>query len=173
MVEPILTALAVTGGYVHVGPPGSGHFAKLVHNGIEFGMLQAIAEGVGLLEAFRDPLPVADILKCWTNGSVIRSWLMELMAQGYRANGGLESIESVVEDTGEVNWLVQDALDMEVAIPVISQSVMQLIASRDDRKLWARAIAVMRHGFGGHPFGRDESIRRGRRTSRVGDLCRD
>jgi 6-phosphogluconate dehydrogenase len=173
LVEPMLKALAVEGGYVHAGPPGAGHFVKLVHNGIEFGMLQAIAEGVDLLESFRDRLPVADIVRTWTKGSVIRSWLIELLAQHYRDAGGLAETPGVVEDTGEVNWLVQDALDMEVPIPVIAQSVMQLIASRDERRTWARAIAAMRHGFGGHPFGRDDSIRRGRRTSRVGDLWRD
>lgn len=173
VVEPLLSELAVAGGYVHAGPPGAGHFVKLVHNGIEFGMLQAIGEGIDLLESFRDPLPVADILRCWTNGSVIRSWLVELLAEHYANAGSLAATPGMVEDTGEVNWLVQDALDMEVAIPVIAQSVLQLIASRDDRRTWARAIAAMRHGFGGHPFGRDEAVRRGRRTSRVGDLWRE
>jgi 6-phosphogluconate dehydrogenase len=169
LLEPILTALAVPGGYVHAGPPGAGHFAKLVHNGIEFGMLQAIGEGVDLLERHPEELAVADILRCWRHGSVIRSWLVDLLEQAYRAEGGLEPIPSYVEDTGEVNWLVADALHLEVPIPVISQSVMQLFASRDDRRLWARAIAMMRHGFGGHPYGADEAIRQERRTGRVGD----
>jgi 6-phosphogluconate dehydrogenase len=99
---------------------------------------------------------------------VIRSWLVDLMEQAYRAENGLERIPSYVEDTGEVDWLVADALRLEVPIPVISQSVMQLFASRDDRRLWARAIAMMRHGFGGHPYGKDEAIRRERETGRVG-----
>jgi 6-phosphogluconate dehydrogenase len=168
LLEPILTALAVPGGYVHAGPPGAGHFAKLVHNGIEFGMLQAIGEGIDLLERHPSELSVADILRCWRHGSVIRSWLVDLMEQAYRSESGLERIPPYVEDTGEVDWLVADALHMEVPIPVISQSVMQLFASRDDRRLWARAIAMMRHGFGGHPYGADEAIRRERRTGRVG-----
>jgi len=172
-IEPILRALSVEHGYVHAGPAGAGHYAKLVHNGIEFGMLQAIAEGVSLLDAHHTPLPVGDILRCWTHGSVIRSWLIELMAEGYAKTDGLANTPPWIEDTGEVNWLVQDAMDMEVPIPVISQSVMQLFASRDDRRVWARAIAAMRHGFGGHPFGHDEAIRRGRTTSRVGMLWRD
>ena len=168
LLEPILTALAVPGGYVHAGPPGMGHFAKLVHNGIEFGMLQAIGEGIDLLERHPSGLAVADILSCWRHGSVIRSWLVDLLEQAYRAESGLERIPPYVEDTGEVDWLVADALHLEVPIPVISQSVMQLFASRDDRRLWARAIAMMRHGFGGHPYGADEAIRQERRTGRVG-----
>ncbi|MGE5145293.1 MAG: NADP(+)-dependent, decarboxylating phosphogluconate dehydrogenase [Candidatus Eiseniibacteriota bacterium] len=167
-VEPILKALAVEGGYVHAGGPGAGHFVKLVHNGIEFGMLQAIAEGVDLLEHYRDALPVADVLRCWRHGSVIRSWLVDLMAAAYRERGGLDTTPAFVEDTGEVNWLVNDALHMETAIPVIAQSVMQLIASRDGRGNAARAIAQMRHGFGGHPFGADAAIARERRQGRVG-----
>jgi len=163
--EPVLRDLAVEGGWVHAGGPGAGHFVKLVHNGIEFGMLQAIGEGIDLLEPFREPLPVADVLHCWQHGSVIRSWLVDLMAEAYRDKN--LNVPPYVEDTGEVNWLVDDALHMEVAIPVISLSVTQLIASRDDRKNWARAIALMRHGFGGHPFGRDESIARERREGRV------
>jgi 6-phosphogluconate dehydrogenase len=167
-LAPILTALAVPGGYVHAGPPGAGHFTKLVHNGIEFGMLQAIGEGIDLLERHPAGLAVPDILRCWRHGSVIRSWLVDLLEQAYRAEDGLERIPPYVEDTGEVDWLVADALHLEVPIPVISQSVMQLLASRDDRRLWARAIAMMRHGFGGHPYGQDEAIRRERQTGRVG-----
>jgi 6-phosphogluconate dehydrogenase len=163
---PILRRLAVNGGYVHAGGPGSGHFVKLVHNGIEFGMLQAIGEGVALLEGYAEKLPVGAILGCWRNGSVIRSWLVELMEEQYRQQDGL-AVPPVVEDTGEVNWLVDDALRMEVPIPVIAQSVMQLFASRDRRKDWARAIAMMRHGFGGHPFGLDRAVARERRTGRV------
>ena len=167
-VEPILEELAVDGGYVHAGPPGSGHFTKLVHNGIEFGMLQAIGEGVDLLERYRDDLDVAEVLRCYRHGSVIRSWLMDLMEAAYRENGGTDEIPAYVEDTGEVNWLVDDALHMEVSIPVISQSVMQLFASRDSEKNWARAVAMMRHGFGGHPYGSDEAVVRERREGRIG-----
>jgi 6-phosphogluconate dehydrogenase len=167
-VEPLLKALAVEGGYIHAGGPGAGHFVKLVHNGIEFGMLQAIAEGMDLLTHYREPLPIADLLQCWQHGSVVRSWLVELMEKMYRDKGGMEKVEPYVEDTGEVNWLVDDAMHMEVAVPVIAQSVMELIASRDKTENWARAIAMMRHGFGGHPFGADKGIQRERRTGRVG-----
>ena len=167
-IEPMLIELAVEGGYIHAGGPGAGHYVKLVHNGIEFGMLQSIAEGMDLLTHYRDKLPVADLLKCWQHGSVIRSWLIELMEQMYRQEGGLNSVEPYVEDTGEVNWLVDDALHMEVAIPVITQSVIELVASRDTSRNWARAIAMMRHGFGGHPFGKDAGVARERHTGRVG-----
>jgi len=173
LVEPILRALAVEDGYVHAGGPGAGHFVKLVHNGIEFGMLQAIGEGVDLLERYREQLPVSDILRCWRHGSVIRSWLVDLMEEAYRSRDGLASIPAFVEDTGEVNWLVDDALRMEVPIPVIAQSVMQLLSSRDEQKNWARAIAAMRHGFGGHPFGADENIACERRKGRIGSFPAD
>ncbi len=167
-IEPMLIDLATEGGYVHAGPPGAGHFTKLVHNGIEFGMLQAIGEGVALLERYGDRLPVADVLRCWRFGSVIRSWLIDLMEASYRQNGGLDPIPSYVEDTGEVNWLVDDALHMEVPTPVIAQSVVQLLASRDQSRESARAIAMMRHGFGGHPYGEDAGIEAERRHGRIG-----
>ena len=172
-VEPILRKLAVADGYVHAGPPGAGHYTKLVHNGIEFGMLQAIAEGVSLLGGYRQALDLPGILRCWRHGSVIRSWLVDLLEQGWREKGGLERIPPYVEDTGEVNWLVSDAMRMEIPVPVIAAAVMQLSASRDDARDWARAIAVMRHGFGGHPYGADEAIRKARQTSRVGDFYAD
>lgn len=172
ILEPILKHLAVPGGYVYAGPSGAGHFVKLVHNGIEFGMLQAIGEGVDLLERFDDPLPVADVLACWRNGSVIRSWLVDLMHEAYVRREGMADVPGYIEDTGEVNWLVGDALRMEVPIPVIAQSVMQLFASRDDDRQWARAIALMRQGFGGHPLGPDPALKCERQTSRIDDIWR-
>jgi 6-phosphogluconate dehydrogenase len=173
LIEPLLRNLAVPDGYLHVGGPGAGHFVKLVHNGIEFGMLQAIGEGIELLTRYRDKLAIADILHLWTRGSVIRSWLVELMEQMYREEGGLEAVAPYVEDTGEVDWLVDDALQMEVPIPVITQSVVQLVASRDDSRDWARAIAMMRHGFGGHPFGANAGIARERHTGRIGGFVQN
>ena len=171
-VEPMLIELAVPDGYVHAGPPGAGHFTKLVHNGIEFGMLQAIGEGIDLLEHYRDELDIPEVLRCWRHGSVIRSWLIDLMEAGYRERGGLGEVPAYVEDTGEVDWLVSDAMDMEVSVPVIAQAVMQLIASRDTERDAPRAIALMRHGFGGHPFGPSEPIQRERRTGRIGGFER-
>lgn len=169
VLEPILLDLATEGGYVRCGGPGSGHYVKLVHNGIEFGMLQAIGEGMDLLDKFDQKLPLTDILSCWRNGSVVRSWLIDLMHEQMIAQKGM-SVPGYIEDTGEVNWLVADAMRMEVPIPVISQSVMQLFTSRDENKDWAKAIAMMRHGFGGHPFGPKVELQEERQTSRVGDI---
>ena len=173
LIEPVLKELAVAGGYVHAGPPGAGHFVKLVHNGIEFGMLQAIGEGVDLLERYRERLDIASVLSCWRHGSVIRGWLVDLMHEAYVREGGIRKIPSFVEDTGEVNWLVADALRMEVPIPAISTAVMQLFASRDHEKNWARAVAMMRNGFGGHPYGPSEPIAQERRRGQVGGTYRD
>jgi 6-phosphogluconate dehydrogenase len=168
IAEPILKSLAVKDGYVHTGQPGTGHFVKLVHNGIEFGMLQAIGEGVSLLlgggNGFN--LDLAKIFKNWSNGSVIGGWLIELMEKGLREQD-FNKIESYIEDTGEVNWLVQDALNKEIPIPVISQSVMELFKSRAEYSDTYKAIALMRHGFGGHPFGKDEYIAKERKNSRI------
>ena len=172
-IEPILLKLATKDGYVHAGPPGAGHFTKLVHNGIEFGMLQAIGEGLDLLKHYRDKLDIPEVLRCWRNGSVIRSWLIDLMHEQYKAQGGLDKIPPFVEDTGEVNWLISDALKMEVAVPVISLAVMQLFASRDNTKNWARSIAMMRHGFGGHPFGANEGIVHERKFGKVGEFYQE
>ena len=174
-LAPICRALATEGGFVHAGGPGAGHFVKLVHNGIEFGMMQAIAEGWALLRRHEAPLDLQGVVECWRRGSVIRSWLIDLLAEAHAADPGLQRAESgFVEDTGEVNWLVMDAMRMEVPVPVIAQSVMQLFLSREgpaDRD-WARAVIAMRHGFGGHPFGPDESIARERREGRVGPIRR-
>jgi 6-phosphogluconate dehydrogenase len=173
-LEPLLRALATAQGYVHAGPPGAGHFVKLVHNGIEFGMMQAIGEGFDLLTHYHEPLDIGAVLECWRHGSVIRSWLIDLLTGAYKADPHLERPSSYVENTGEVNWLVGDALCIEVPGPVIAQSVMQLFVSRDIQKNWARAIVTMRHSFGGHPLGPDERIARERREGRVGDFfCAD
>jgi 6-phosphogluconate dehydrogenase len=166
IAEPILTALSVKDGYIYTGQPGTGHFVKLVHNGIEFGMLQSIGEGVELLRRSGFELDLAAIFKNWSNGSVIRGWLVELMEKGLKEQG-LAKTESYIEDTGEVNWLVQDAINKEVPIPVISQSIMELFKSRMNESDAYKSIALMRHGFGGHPFGKDEGIIKERKTSRV------
>jgi 6-phosphogluconate dehydrogenase len=174
-LEPVCRALAEEGGFVHAGGPGAGHFVKLVHNGIEFGMMQAIAEGYALLRRHEAPLDLQGVIECWRRGSVIRSWLVDLLAEAHAADPGLERAESgFVEDTGEVNWLVMDAMRMEVPVPVIAASVMQLFLSREKpaERDWARAVIAMRHGFGGHPFGPDEAIARERQEGRVGPIHR-
>lgn len=169
-LEPILKDLAVEGGLVYCGESGSGHYVKLVHNGIEFGMLQAIGEGIDLLENGEYELPIAGVVGCWRNGSVIRSWLVDLLHEALTdQDDRLATTPSFIEDTGEVNWLVEDALRFEVNTPVIAQSVFSLFASRDDRKTWARSVALMRLGFGGHGLGEQPEVAEGRQTSRPRD----
>ena len=167
LCEPILALLAVEGGYLHCGEPGAGHFVKLVHNGIEFGMLQAIGEGVDFLQHGDFSLNLKEIFRVWSHGSVIRSWLVELMEKGLGEVGDLSSVPDFVEDTGEVNWLIQEAIEKEIPLPVTTQAVMELFKSRRKENDATRAIAIMRHGFGGHPYGKDEYISKERKTSRI------
>ena len=150
-VEPIFRDLAVPEGYMYTGAAGSGHFTKLIHNAIEFGMLQAIGEGIALLEASDYKLDLPALMHNWAHGSVIRSWLIELMERGLRENK-IEGLSAYVEDTREVRWAVEYALEKEVWIPVISQSELALYRSRDPENISAKAVALMRHGFGGHPL---------------------
>lgn len=168
--EPVLKALSVEGGYLYTGAPGSGHFVKLVHNGIEFGMLQAIGEGVELARHSDFDINLQKVFSVWSHGSVIRGWLVELMERGLGDLNDLKDVPDYIEDTGEVNWLVQEGIEKEIPIPVITQSVIELFRSRKKDSDAARAIALMRHGFGGHPFGRDEYIAKERTTSRIHPL---
>lgn len=169
VARPVLERLSVEGGFLHTGPPGSGHFVKLVHNGIEFGMLQAIGEGVELLEAGDYDLDLGAVFEHWTNGTVIRSWLVELMAEQLRERD-LDKVDNYVEDTGEVNWLTMWAIKNEVPAPVITTATSELFKSRGEQSEAYRAIAMMRHGFGDHPFGPDEGIAKKRKTSRIGEM---
>lgn len=180
IAKPVLDELSVDGGLLHTGPPGSGHFVKLVHNGVEFGMLQSIAEGVELLEAGEFDLDLGEVFTNWSNGAVVESWLVELMAKGLKKEDqfaetdtpDFEDIPNYIEDTGEVNWLVEEAMKGETPIPVITQSVMELFKSRGNQRHAYRAIALMRHGFGNHPFGEDEAIEDERITGRVENRAR-
>lgn len=171
LIEPVLKLLAVPEGYAYVGPSGSGHLVKLIHNGIEFGMLQAIGEGMALLTQFKKKIDIDidESLKVYQHGSVIRSWLIELLAQQYHEQKSQTDVVPYIEDTGEVNWLLNDALHLEVPIPVISQSIMELFRSRDKNRFDYSSIAMMRHGFGGHPFGADENLQSERKTGRIND----
>jgi 6-phosphogluconate dehydrogenase len=152
LVEPLLNDLAFDDhAALYVGEPGSGHFAKLIHNAIEFGMVQAIAEGVELLERSEFTLDLAALFDNWAHGSVIRSWLIELMRDALQQNPELERLSTYVEDTGEVKWVLEWALERDIPSPVITHSQQALMTYRDLAWPAAKAVALLRHGFGGHP----------------------
>lgn len=167
-IAPLLEKIALKDAFAYIGPSGSGHLIKLIHNGIEFGMLQAIGEGMALIEKFKERMPfdMESVFTVYRHGSVIRSWLIDLMAQEYKAQNGL-NVPAYIEDTGEVNWLLEDALHLEVPTPVIAQSIMELFRSRDKTRNDYRSVAMMRHGFGGHPFGEKKELKIERVTSRI------
>jgi 6-phosphogluconate dehydrogenase len=152
LVEPLLIDLAFDDHAVlYVGEPGSGHFAKIIHNAIEFGMVQAIAEGVELLERSEFTLDLAAVFDNWAHGSVIRSWLIELMRDALQQTPELERLSTYVEDTGEVKWVLEWALERDIPSPVITDSQQALMTYRDLSWPAAKAVALLRHGFGGHP----------------------
>lgn len=154
IVAPILRDLAVDEeGTVFVGPPGSGHFVKLVHNAIEFGMVQAIAEGIELLMRSGYELDVPGLLNNWQHGSVIRSRLVELMGKALREHADL-ALSTYVEDTGEVKWVLDWALERDIPLPVVSTSQTALIQSRDVDSPAAKAVALLRNQFGAPPLHR-------------------
>ena len=149
--EPIFKALAPKDGYAHVGPPGSGHYVKMVHNGIEYGMLQAYAEGYEILHASKHfELDMAQISKLWNQGSVVRSWLNELAADAFAKDGDLKDIKGFVADSGEGRWTVQEAVDLDVPAPIITLSLLARFRSRQDESFGAKVIAALRNEFGGH-----------------------
>jgi 6-phosphogluconate dehydrogenase len=159
-VEPVFTALAPEGGYAHVGPPGAGHFTKMVHNGIEYGMLQAYAEGFALLDSAKEfDLDLHEIASIWRYGSVVRSWLLELAELALRDKPAFDAIKGYVEDSGEGRWTVEEAINRAVPLPVITASLYERFSSRLVDNFEARMIAALRNEFGGHRvFGGDEGL---------------
>ena len=151
-VEPLLQDMSCEGGLMYTGPAGSGHFMKMVHNGIEYGMMQAIAEGFAIMEASEFDYDLVDVAHNWNHGSVVRSWLMELMEQQLTAHPGLEDIRGVVDASGEAKWTLETALELEVPAPVIALSLMTRNASKIDDSFANKAVAAMRNGFGGHSY---------------------
>jgi 6-phosphogluconate dehydrogenase len=152
LVEPLLKDLAFDErGTLLAGDPGAGHFTKLIHNAIEFGMVQAIAEGVEMLERSDFDLDLPAVLDNWAHGSVIRSWLVELMRDALAETHDLERLATYVEDTGEVKWVLDWALDHDIPSPVVSESQQALMSYRDLGWPSAKAVALLRHAFGGHP----------------------
>ncbi len=156
LVEPAFLALAREGGYAHVGPSGAGHFVKMVHNGIEYGMLAAYAEGFELLHASPFGLDLARVAGIWRHGSVVRSWLLDLLEAALRKDPGLDGIRGYVEDSGEGRWVVQTAIEEAVPVPVTALALFGRFASRQEESFAARVIAALRAEFGGHQVRRRE-----------------
>lgn len=150
-VEPVLATLAPEDGYAHVGPSGAGHFVKMVHNAIEYGMLQAIGEGFECLHASDWDLDLKQIASVWSHGSVIRSWLMELTAKAFEEEGnGLDAVGAYVDDSGTGRWTVDYALEKAVPVPVIAQALFSRFDSRTEDRFAFKTIAALRNQFGGH-----------------------
>ena len=148
---PIFTSLAPPGGYLHVGGPGAGHYVKMVHNGIEYGLMQAYAEGFEIMHASDYNLDLGSISELWMQGSVVRSWLLELAGRAFKANGqDLEHLKGYVADSGEGRWTIQEAIDHDVPAPVITLSLLTRFRSRQDDSYGAKVLAALRNEFGGH-----------------------
>ncbi|HET7612933.1 MAG TPA: decarboxylating 6-phosphogluconate dehydrogenase [Gemmatimonadaceae bacterium] len=151
LCEPIFKTLAPPEGYARMGPPGSGHYVKMIHNGIEYGMLQAYAEGYEILHASKDfKLDLHSIAGVWNHGSVVRSWLNELAETAFEKDADLADLRGYVEDSGEGRWTVQEAIDLDVPAPVITLSLLARLRSRQADSFSAKVIAALRNEFGGH-----------------------
>jgi len=152
-LTPIFQALAPAPdrGWGHVGPSGAGHFVKMIHNGIEYGLMQAYAEGLSILKA-KTPLnlDLNQVTEIWQYGSVIRSWLLDLTVDALKKNPGLDGMEAYVVDSGEGRWTVFEAIDLDVSAPVITESLMRRLRSREQNNFTDRVISIMRNEFGGH-----------------------
>jgi 6-phosphogluconate dehydrogenase len=150
-LEPILETLAPEDGYAHVGPSGAGHFVKMIHNGIEYGLMQSYAEGFEIMEHSDYDLDLHQISGIWRYGSVVRSWLLELLHSAFEQHGSkLEDIAPYVEDSGEGRWTIDEAIKENVPVPVIAASLFARFASRDEVKFSAKVAAALRNQFGGH-----------------------
>ncbi len=150
-LEPIFESLAPEDGYAHVGASGAGHFTKMVHNGIEYGLMQAYAEGFEIMEHSEFDLDLEQIAGIWRYGSVVRSWLLELLHSAFGQHGGkLDDIAPYVEDSGEGRWTIHEAIAENVPVPVISAALFARFASRDETNFAAKVAAALRNEFGGH-----------------------
>ena len=151
LCEPIFRTLAPPDGYAHMGPSGAGHYVKMIHNGVEYGMLQAYAEGYEILHASRDfDLDLKKIASVWNHGSVVRSWINELAEAAFEKDTDLSALKGFVADSGEGRWTVQEAVDLDVPAPVITLSLLMRLRSRQDDSFSAKVIAALRNEFGGH-----------------------
>jgi 6-phosphogluconate dehydrogenase len=151
VVEPAFVTLAPEGGYAHVGPVGAGHFVKMVHNGIEYGLMQAYAEGFEIMGAAGEfDLDLHEIASIWRYGSVVRSWLLDLAERALRPGAGFDQIKGVVADSGEGRWTAQEAIERGVPAPVITTSLFTRFASQDTDAFQLKMLAALRNQFGGH-----------------------
>jgi 6-phosphogluconate dehydrogenase len=155
-VEPIFTTLAPPDGYAYVGPSGAGHFSKMVHNGIEYGMLAAYGEGFEILEKSEFTYDLHQLAELWLHGSVVRSWLLELAELAFRDDPKLADIRGYVDDSGEGRWTVQAAIDENVPAPVITMALLSRFVSRQPESFSAKVIAALRNQFGGHAVKHEE-----------------
>ena len=156
-LEPAFLTLAPTDGYVHCGPVGSGHFVKMVHNGIEYGMMQAYAEGFEIMRAKKDfNINLHAVSSAWRYGSVVRSWLLDLTESALAQDPDLSSLKGYVDDSGEGRWTIQAAIDLDVPAPVITLSLFERFHSRQPESFAAKILAAMRAGFGGHAVNKAE-----------------
>lgn len=149
-VESLFADVAFLGGYLYAGESGSGHFLKMVHNGIEYGMMQAIGEGFQLIEQSAYDFDLASVAEVWNHGSVIRSWLMEIAAAQFNESPKLEEYRGVVAASGEARWTVETALEMNVAVPTIAMSLFMRNLSQEEDSFSAKVVSALRNGFGGH-----------------------
>lgn len=152
VVEPLIRALCVDGGYAYMGESGAGHFVKMVHNGIEYGMMQAIGEGFALLESSGYSLDNERVARVWSNGSVIRGWLMDLTERAFNRDGRLGWLTGEIADSGEGRWMVETALERGVAVPVIADALFRRFQSRQGESFSDKVVAALRHEFGGHGY---------------------
>ena len=150
IVEPIFRDTAVENGFLYAGKAGSGHFLKMVHNGIEYGMMAAIGEGFEILEKSEFDYDYEKVSRVWNNGSVIRSWLMELTENAFSKDAKLDEIKGVMHSSGEGKWTVETALDLQTATPVIAMSLLMRYRSLDNDTFTGKVVAALRNEFGGH-----------------------
>lgn len=150
-IEPFLSTLAPKNGYAYIGPSGSGHFVKMIHNGIEYAMLQAYAEGFEIIDSKKEyDIDLSALSKLWNNGSVIRSWILELAGNIFSKDSHLEKIKGYVADSGEGRWVVAEAIDENIPAPIITLSLLERLRSRQEESFSAKVIAALRNEFGGH-----------------------
>lgn len=149
-IEPILERISIENGYGYFGAPGSGHYVKMIHNGIEYGMMQAMGEGFDILKASEYDVDFELVSKVWSNGSIIEGLLMRLMHEAFKADGDLSEIIGKVDASGEADWTLQEAVRLKVSAPVITQSLFARYKSKDDERFSEKAVAALRNQFGGH-----------------------